>query len=107
MEEKNKEREERQELLNKIKDSIKKENENKEQVVPTLNTGKNITQETEFDRDEIIKNVRENIDQEKVKKSNSLYELFSDVAKENKKANPVRKRNFTRRNIDLGNVYNK
>lgn len=106
MEQVNKEREEREKLLAKIKHSIGENKEDKDkqttEVTPELKKNNQ-----EIDRNEIVETAKENIDFEKIKKAKSLYEVFDDeVYKKDRKRNQVRTRR-TRGNINLGNVYNK
>lgn len=101
MEQENKEREEREKLLAKIKDSINKNP--KPETKPKL---KATTPDEEIDRDKIIEQSKSNIDFEKVKKAKNLYEVFEDEGlKIERRKNQANLRR-TRANINLGNVYN-
>ena len=102
MEQVNKGKEEREKLLDKIKQSIGKE-KNKQKPTPELIKNNN---DQEVDRDVIVESAKSNIDFEKVKKSNSLFELFDDelLIKNDRKRNQIRTKRI-RGNVDLGNVY--
>jgi len=100
MEQVNKEKLEREKLLDKIKKSI---DENKEKGTENVELIKNQNnKQQEIDRDEIVENAKSNIDIDKVKKAKSLYELFDSEHKVER--NQIRKKHL-RSNINLGNVY--
>jgi len=104
MEQQSKEKQEREELLDKIKKSIEKNNKEEKTSEPQLIKNDENKPEV-LDREEVVEKSKDNIDFNKVKKSKSLHEVFEDEAVEvAKKRNRIRNTS-RRRNVNLGNVY--
>jgi len=104
-------KEKREELLKKIKSSIKQKNENEIELITKDNLTHTIQQNSELKRDEILENIKSITNKKdklnKIKNSKSLSEFFKNEIRNEKANNATNKRKFQRKNIDLGNVYNK
>ena len=101
MEQVNKEREEREKLLAKIKSSINKNPEKTPE--PKLKITKDEIIDRD-ERDEIIEKSKTN-NLEKVNKAKSLYDVFEDNSLMRERDRSQAKAKRTRGNINLGNVY--
>ena len=98
------EKKEREELLIKIKESIK--NNKKDVVIQATLDNAVVEKKNDINVEEVIENVKKNINYEKVNKAKSLNDLFNDP---DVKKMPDMKRKMPAhiRNINLGNVYDK
>jgi len=104
MEQVNKEREEREKLLAKIKSSINKNPEKTPEPKLKITKDGIIDRDERDERDEIIEKSKTN-NLEKVNKAKSLYEVFEDNSLMRERDRSQAKAKRTRGNINLGNVY--